>query len=189
MLNEAPLATVNIGVGGQAIGIDPGGRLYVSLPGQINVYAANPTGTVNTSIATITKSSSPPVTEMGGIAFDRTGRLYVTDNLNGIVVFPANRHRRPLTTVGRFPVRSAGVLTASRGSKVMGTCTPASLSGGAAAVGTASMRASFDNVVISSIVASCRSLTMASATLQGTIAQPLDVDPKSDYLSSGLESR
>jgi len=48
----------------------------------------------------------------------------------------------------QLSLSSAGVLSASLGGTVLGTYTPAALTGGSAAVGTASMEAEFDNVVV-----------------------------------------
>ena len=49
----------------------------------------------------------------------------------------------------KISVDGAGVLSATLGGTVMGTYTPAALASGSAAVATASMKASFDNVVVS----------------------------------------
>jgi sugar lactone lactonase YvrE len=103
-LNEAPTATINVGAsnGGVAlygIAVDASGKIYVASPGIIFVYAANPVGTVTTPIATITGSNTS-LAEIHTFAFDAAGRIYVTDNVHGILVFPPN----PSGTVNEAPV-------------------------------------------------------------------------------------
>jgi hypothetical protein len=48
----------------------------------------------------------------------------------------------------KVSVDAAGLVSASLGGAVVGSYTPAALASGFAAVGTASMRAAFDNVVV-----------------------------------------
>jgi sugar lactone lactonase YvrE len=103
-LNEAPTATINVGAsdGGVAlygVGVDATGKIYVATPGLILVYAANPAGTVTAPIATISGSNTL-LAEIHNFAFDASGRIYVTDNVHGILVFPAN----PSGTLNEAPV-------------------------------------------------------------------------------------
>jgi serine/threonine-protein kinase len=93
-LNEAPTATINVGAidGGvtpYGVGVDATGKIYVATPGEIFVFAANPVGTVTTPIATISGSNTL-LAEIHNFAFDVTGRIYVTDNVRGILVFAPN---------------------------------------------------------------------------------------------------
>jgi hypothetical protein len=103
-LNEAPTATINVGVvdGGvtlYGVGVDASGKIYVATPGSIFVYAANPVGAVTTPIATIAGSNTE-LAEIHNFAFDAAGRIYVTDNVHGILIFPPS----PTGTLNEAPV-------------------------------------------------------------------------------------
>jgi len=111
ILNEAPTATINVNNGGVTLygmGIDASGKIYVAYPGTIAIYAANPSGTVNSSPITTISGSNVKLAETHSIAFDAAQRVYVTDNVYGIEVYPpvpstpsGNLNEAPIANIPR----------------------------------------------------------------------------------------
>jgi sugar lactone lactonase YvrE len=108
-LNERPLATLTLPGSSFVptnVALDAAGNIYVSNAGYPNpgivVYAAHPTGTVSTPIATI-GGNLTTLSEPEGVAVDASGKIYVADQ-NGVKIFAANTsanlNESPIATIG-----------------------------------------------------------------------------------------
>jgi hypothetical protein len=110
-LNEAPSATIagsNAGLSQtlDGVAVDASGKSYVASfasGGAITVYPANPSGTLNEAPLATIQGTNTELALPVGIAFDASGKIYVTNVNDSITVYPANPsgtlNEAPLATI------------------------------------------------------------------------------------------
>jgi hypothetical protein len=121
VLNEAPLAMItgsntglkSFGAYGCAIAVDGTGKIYAVGAAignadlsynSVNVYPANPSGTLNEAPSAMIVGSNTGLHIPSGVALDASGKIYVTnDNPDSITIYAANPsgvlNEAPLATI------------------------------------------------------------------------------------------
>lgn|GEM_PF-3139735 len=106
-VNEPPVATISLGFQSNCVAVAANDEIYVCSAGEVDVFAAHPSGSSDAAPVARVKNASPPgipLAELNGVAFDASGEFYVTNNIHSIFAFPPNPR-------GTAPEDPTGVIT------------------------------------------------------------------------------